>query len=136
MRERRFALATVALILISLAAIAPFASTQLPPLNSFTPSLQAIISVSSIITAVLLFGQLSVIGSRALLVLAGGYLFVAAIVVSTPVSPAGLLGAEGQSAASLCFFWHFGCPAAVIGYAHVLPKAARTPGRASLVSPH
>src|SRR5262245_14723735 len=135
MRERRFALATVALILIALAAIAPFASIQLPPLNSFTPSLQAIISISSIVTAVLLFGQLSVIGSRALLVLAGGYVFVAAIVVSAPISPAGLVGAEGQSAASLYFFWHFGFPAAVIGYAHVLPKDARTPVRCSLFSP-
>jgi signal transduction histidine kinase len=135
MRERRFALATVALILIALAAIAPFASIQLPPLNSFTPSLQAIISISSIVTAVLLFGQLTVIGSRALLVLAGGYLFVAAIVVSAPVSPAGLLGAEGQGAASLYFFWHFGFPAAVIGYAHVFPKGATTPVRRSLFSP-
>jgi signal transduction histidine kinase len=135
MRERRFALATVALILVALAAIAPFASIQLSPLNSFTPSLQAIISISSIVTAILLFGQLSVIGSRALLVLAGGYLFVAAIVVFAPVSPAGLLGAEGQSAASLYIFWHFGFPAAVIGYAHDLPGDARTPARRSLFSP-
>ena len=61
-------------------------------------------------------------GLRGLLVLAGGYLFVALIVISHILtfpgafSPTGLLGAGAQSAAWLYIFWHFGFAVAVIGY--------------------
>ena len=92
-------------------------------LDSFIPSIQFIVSITGIITAVLLFGQFWTIGSRGVLVLAGGYLFVALIVVSHILtfpgafSPTGLLGAGAQTAGWLYFLWHFGFPVAVIGYA-------------------
>jgi signal transduction histidine kinase len=122
LRERRWALAAVGMIFIALAAVAPFADIQLWRLDSFIPSVQVVISITSMITAALLFGQFSTMRVRALLVLAGGYLFVALIVVSHIVvfpgafGPTGLLGAGAQSAAWLYIFWHFGFPGAVIGY--------------------
>jgi signal transduction histidine kinase len=102
---------------------------QLPRLDSFIPSIQVIVSISSLITAVLLFGQFS-IGSRGVLVLAGGYLFVSLIVISHiftfpgAFSPTGLLGAGMQSAAWLYIFWHFGFPIAVIGYVFLKDKSS------------
>ena len=122
LRERRWALAAVGMIFIALAAVAPFADIQLWRVDSFIPSVQVVISITSIITAALLFGQFSTVRVRALLVLAGGYLFVALIVISHifvfpgAFGPTGLLGAGAQSAAWLYIFWHFGFPGAVIGY--------------------
>ena len=135
LRQRQLALAVLGVILVTSTAVAPFADIPLLRLDSFIPSIQVIISITSIITAVLLFGQFSTIGSRALLVLASGYLFVALIVVSHILtfpgafSPTGLLGAGAQTAGWLYFFWHFGFPAAVIGY--VFRKDAVSPLRYS-----
>jgi signal transduction histidine kinase len=135
LRERQLALAVVGVILIASAAVAPFADISLLRLDSFIPSIQVVISITSIITAVLLFGQFSSIGSRALLVLAAGYLFVALIVVSHILtfpgafSPTGLLGAGAQTAGWLYFVWHFGFPVASIGY--VLLKDEKSPVRYS-----
>ena len=137
LRERQLALAVVGVILVGFASVAPFADIPLSRLDSFIPSIEVIVSITSIITSVLLFGQFSIIGSRAVLVLAGGYLFVALIVVSHILtfpgafSPTGLLGAGAQTAGWLYFFWHFGFPVAVIGY--VLLKDAKSPVRNSTI---
>jgi signal transduction histidine kinase len=138
LRERQLALAAVGMILVGFATIVPFADIPLGRLNSFIPSIQVIVSIASIITAVLLFGQFWTIGSLGVLALAGGYLFVALVVVSHILtfpgafSPTGLLGAGAQTAGWLYFFWHFSFPVAVIGY--VLLKDARIPARHSTCS--
>jgi signal transduction histidine kinase len=135
LQERRLALAVVGMILVGSLTIAPFADTPLARLDSFIPSIQVIVSITSIITAVLLFGQFSTIGSRGVLVLAGGYLFVALIVISQILtfpgafSPTGLLGAGAQTSSWLYIFWHFGFPIAVVGY--VLLKDAKSSVRHS-----
>ena len=65
-----------------------------------------------------------------MLLLAGGFLFDALIVIPHALTfpgafaPAGLLGAGLQTTAWLFIFWHFGLPAAVIGYA-CLPRETR-----------
>jgi hypothetical protein len=59
LQERRLALAVVGMILVGSLTIAPFADTPLARLDSFIPSIQVIVSITSIITAVLLFGQFS-----------------------------------------------------------------------------
>ena len=135
LRERQLALAAGGVILVGSAAVAPFADIPLLRLDSFIPTIQIIVSITSIITAVLLFGQFWTIGSRGVLVLASGYLFVALIVVSHLLtfpgafSPTGLLGAGAQTAGWLYIFWHFGFTAAVFGY--VLLKDAKSPVRYS-----
>ena len=122
LRERQLALAVVGMILVGSAAVAPFADMPLVRLDSFIPSIQIIVSITSIISAVLLFGQFSIFRLRALSVLASGYLFVALIVISHILtfpgafSATGLLGAGAQTAAWLYFFWHFGFPVAVVGF--------------------
>jgi signal transduction histidine kinase len=133
LRERQLALAAVAMVLVAFVAVAPFADIPLVHLDSFIPSFQVIVSITSIITAILLFGQFWTVGSRGVLVLAAGYLFVALIVVSHILtfpgafSPTGLLGAGPQTAGWLYLFWHFGFAVSVFGY--VLLKDTKSPIR-------
>ncbi len=63
---------------IFLAAV-PFAKLPLAPVWAFIPIYESALVVNDLITAVLLFGQFSFLRSRALLVLASGYLFTAFI---------------------------------------------------------
>ena len=122
-RQRRLAFAVVVVTLAAYAAVLPFSGTPLPRIDNFVPTVMAIVFVTDLVTAVLLFGQFSATGSRALLMLAGGYLFSSLIVIPyVPTfpgafAPAGLLGAGPQSAAWLNVFSRFGLAVATIGYA-------------------
>jgi len=122
-RQNRIALGAVVLIFFTVATVAPFASVTLPVFAAFIPFLNATILVTDLITAILLFAQFSISRSRALLVLAGGYLFTALIVIPHALTfpgaftPAGILGAGLQTTAWLYIFWHFGFPAALFVYA-------------------
>jgi signal transduction histidine kinase len=101
--------------------LAPFAATPVPRIDSFIPVVLAIIFVADLITAVLLFSQ-AVPASRALVVLANGYLFSALIVIPHALTfpgafaPQGLLGAGVQSSGWLNILWHFGFLVTVAGY--------------------
>jgi len=117
------AIAVAAVVLVAFMIIAPFAGMPLGALNIFFPLLDAIVFVTDLITAVLLFSQFSIAGSRALLALANGYLFTALIVVPHALtftgafSPTGLLGANIQTGSWLFIFWHIGFSAALLAYA-------------------
>jgi signal transduction histidine kinase len=118
-----FAIAVAAVALVAFIAIAPFAGMPLRSLNIFFPLLDAIVFVTDLITAVLLFSQFSIAGSRPLLALASGYFFSAIIVVphaltfSGAFSATGLLGANIQTGSWLFIFWHIGFAAALMAYA-------------------
>jgi signal transduction histidine kinase len=126
LRQQRLALAIIGMLSIGFAAIAPFAAKQVVQIASFVPTVEAIIFVTSLATAVLLFSQFSILGSRELLLLASGYLFAASIVIPHALSypgafaPKGLLGAGIQATPWLYVFWHLGFSAAVLGYACLL----------------
>ena len=77
LRQMRWALAFAAIALAGFAAVVPIADRPLAQLNAFFPSLDSIVFVSELITAVLLYAQFSISRSRALLALATGYLFTA-----------------------------------------------------------
>jgi signal transduction histidine kinase len=117
------AVAVVAILLVALGIVTPFAATPLPRFAAFIPFLNATILVTDLITAILLFAQFSIYRSRALLVLAGGYFFTAMIVIPHALtfpgafSPTGLLGAGLQTTAWLYTFWHLGFPVALLIYA-------------------
>jgi signal transduction histidine kinase len=121
-RQSRLALAIAAAIFVASALVLPFAATQLPRIDSFIPAIQALIFFTDLTTAALLFGQYSVLGRRALLVLASGYLFSALIVIPHTLAfpgaivSAGLLGGGLQSSPWLYTFWHFGFVIAVAIY--------------------
>jgi hypothetical protein len=128
LRQRQSALAVVVGITVAFGALVAFANTQLPRLDSFIPTVETIIAVSSIVTAVLLFGEFLFVRSPALLLVGGGYLFAALIIVPHILTfpgafaPSGLLGAGSQSAAWLYVFWHLGFSGAVVSYVFLTDK--------------
>ena len=121
-RQKLSALATVAVLLIAVTSLSPYTAKTLPRFAAFIPFINATILVTDLITAILLFAHFSISRSRALLVLAGGYLFTALIVVPHALtfpgafSPEGLLGAGPQTTAWLYTFWHLGFPTSFLLY--------------------
>jgi two-component system, sensor histidine kinase and response regulator len=135
-RQRWFAAITTAVFLLAFGALVPFAGTPLATLNAFFPSIDGIVFVTDLVTAVLLFAQFSVSRSRAFLALASGYLFTALIVIphaltfSGAFSPTGLLGAGIQTGSWIFIFWHIGFSAGLLAYAVFRGEAPPTPARA------
>jgi signal transduction histidine kinase len=120
--QRRLAFAVAAVLLVVLGIAIPFAAVRLPRVDAFIPTIGSVFCVNDLITAVLLFSQFSIGRSRALLVLASGYLFAALMAIPQVLTfpgvfaPVGLLGAGLDSAAWIYFFWHFGFPLALLAY--------------------
>jgi len=121
--EWRLAIAAILASAVVFAFAAPFASVQLAPVPLFLPIYQSALVLCDAITATLLFGQFGIVRSRAIVVLAGGYLFSASMAIfhllSFPglFSATGLLGSGPQTTAWLYFLWHIGFAAVVIAYA-------------------
>jgi diguanylate cyclase (GGDEF)-like protein/PAS domain S-box-containing protein len=121
--NRRLAIAVVLLSLLIFIAAIPFARVPLPQIWPFIPIYQSALVINDLITAVILLSQFSMARSRAVLVLASGYLFTAAIAVVHLLtfpglfSATGLLGAGPQTTAWLYMAWHAGFPVAVMVYA-------------------
>jgi signal transduction histidine kinase len=132
--ERRLALAVVLVSAAVFILAVPMAKVPLSPVWAFIPVYQSALVVNDLITAVLLFGQFAILRSRALLVLASGYLFTAVMAAAHALTfpglfaPSGLLGAGPQTTAWLYMFWHGGFPLLVGAYALLKddgPGAAR-----------
>ena len=132
-RQSRSAFAVAALALVGFVAAAPFSGRPLAALNALFPSLDAIVFVTDLVTAVLLFAQYSISRSRSLFALATGYLFTAVIVVPHALTfagaftPAGLLGAGIQTGSWLFIFWHIGFGAGLLAYAGLREEKRPTP---------
>ena len=98
-RQRQLAFVVVVVTLAAYGAVAPFSGLPLQRYDSFVPAMAALMFVTDLVTAVLLFGQFSATGSRGLLVLASGYLFSSLIAIPFALTfpgafaPTGLLGA-------------------------------------------
>jgi PAS domain S-box-containing protein len=122
-RDRITALAVVGVSSILFACVAAFATVPLAPIPAFVASYQSALAINELITAVLLFSQFSLLRSRALLLLASGYLFTAAAAIVHSLTfpgvyaPAGLLNAGPQTTAWLYQIWHGVFPLVVLGYA-------------------
>jgi signal transduction histidine kinase len=121
--QRRMARTIVQALLVILVVTWPFATTKLPEIGAFVPSLATALFVSDCVTAVLLFGQFSILRHWALLIIASGYSFTALTVIAHALAfpgalaPHGLMGSGLQSAVWLYWSWHSGLPLAIIGYA-------------------
>jgi signal transduction histidine kinase/CheY-like chemotaxis protein len=134
-RERRLAQVALVLSLLVFGATLPFARVPLAHVPAFIPAYQSAFVVNDLITAVLLFGQFSVLRSRALLVLAAGYTYTAVLAFIHQLtfpgvySPTGLFGAGAQTTAWLYMFWHGGFPLFIVAYALLKRQAdaARIP---------
>jgi hypothetical protein len=122
-RERMAALAVVGVSSVVFAGAVPFAGTPLPQIPAFVASYQSALATIDLITAILLFSQFGILRSRALLLLASGYLFTAAAAIAHGLSfpglfaPTGLFDAGSQTTVWLYMAWHAGFPILVLGYA-------------------
>ena len=121
-RERRFAAAVIGCSTLIFFALAPFAKLPLTPVPAFIPIYQSALLINDLITVVFLLGQSQYSRGRALIVLAGGYLFTAlmssahALTFPGLFTPSGLLGAGRQTTVWLYMFWHGGFPLLVLAY--------------------
>ena len=121
--DRMAALAVVGVSAVLFACAVPFAGVPLTPIPAFVASYQSALAINDLITAVLLFSQFAISRSRAMLLLASGYLFTAlaaiihALTFPGLFAPGGLLGAGTQTTVWLYMIWHGGFPLLVLGYA-------------------
>ena len=122
-RDRTIALGVVVVSAIFFAVTLPFSRVQLPAVPAFVASYQSALAINDLITTILLLSQFSLLRSRALLLLASGYLFTAIIAVvhgltfPNLLTPTGLFSAGPQTTAWLYMVWHGGFPFFVLGYA-------------------
>jgi hypothetical protein len=122
--QRRLALAVVLALLVAFViTIGPLSALQPGRIDAFIPTWATALIVTDLITAVLLFAQFSIFRSRALAVLASGYLFAALIVIPVLLTfpgvfaPGGLLGAGLYTTQWLYNSRQFSFPMFVIAYA-------------------
>ncbi|MCL6739869.1 MASE4 domain-containing protein [Sphingomonas sp. RB56-2] len=121
--EIRLAVAIVIGLFAAVLIILPFANIPLPSSNAFPPSIDAVMFADELIIGALLYSQAAVFRSRALVVLASGYVFAALLLVPHALtfpgafSPDGLLGAKISTAAWLAVFRRTVFPTAIIIYA-------------------
>ena len=131
--QRRAAWAVAAALFVFFLCVLPFAGIRVARSDVVVPTVSMVMFLGDCISAVLLFGQFAVQRTRALLVLAGGYLFTGLLVIPYALTfpgafaPTGLLGAGLQTAGWIFFFWHMGLPAAVIAYALMRSEAPNGP---------
>ena len=122
-QQIRLSLAIVGLLLAALFLVFPLRDTQLGEISAFIPLIDVFMLFSELIIATLLYAQATVFRSRALTVLASGYVFAALILVPHALTfpgaftPNGLLGAGINTTAWLAIFRRFTFPIAVISYA-------------------
>src|ERR1700736_452680 len=121
--DRRLALIVVSISIVLFVLAVPYAGVPLTPVPAFVASYQSALAVNDIITAILLYSQFGALRTRALLLLATGYLFTAAAAAAHALSlpglfaPEGLLGGGSQTTVWLYMIWHGVFPLLVLGYA-------------------
>src|SRR5258708_37766531 len=136
-RDRTAAASIVAVSALLFACAVPFAGVPLVPVPAFVASYQSALAINDLITAVLLFSQFGVSRSRALLLLASGYLFTAiaamvhALTFPGLFAPGGVLGAGPQTTVWLYMVWHGGFSPLVLRYSAPKSRGNRTRMRSS-----
>ena len=133
-QQVRFSLAIIGLMIAAGLLILPVRAVRLPQVVSFIPTVDGIMFLGELITATLLYAQAAVFRSRALSVLASGYVFAAILLVPHALtfpgafSPDGLLGAGVNTTAWISIIRRLAFPIAVILYVLLMRAdlAART----------
>lgn len=121
--QKRLAVGIVLGLCVALyLVIGPFGGKQLPEVRSFVAFYTTAMFVTDSITAILLYTQFSILRSRAILVIASGYLFTALLIIPYALAFPGVFAPNGvidglQISAHLYLLWHCGFPLFVIGYA-------------------
>ena len=121
--EIRLGIAIVALLFASVLIILPFRDIPVVESGAFVPTIDAAMFVGELMIAALLYAQASVFGSRALTMLASGYVFSALLLVPHALTfpgafaANGLLGAGTNTTASVAVLRLLAFPIAVLLYA-------------------
>jgi signal transduction histidine kinase len=122
--QKRLAFGVVLALFIGLIITAgPLSRLALGKFPAFIPAYGMAMCVNDSITAALLYAQYSILRSRALLILATGYLLTGLSAIPWMLTfpdvfaPHGLLGAGLQSTASIYILWHAAFVTSVIAYA-------------------
>ncbi len=118
--QTRLALAIGLVLLAAFCATVPFATVPLRYTREFIPAYATAMFVISLITAALLYVQFSIVRSRALLAISGGYLFSTLMTIPWALTFPDLF--EQTEIASttwglLSTLWHLGFALFVIAYA-------------------
>jgi two-component sensor histidine kinase len=122
-RQRKAALSVFILLIVVAVVNAPFSLIPLGPTHSYIPVIQAVMCTANLLTAAFLFVQYSLYPQRALLTLAGGFvfsgLFALLHTLAFPSAHAGvvLIGDKLNSPTWLFIFWQASLPLAVTIYA-------------------
>jgi signal transduction histidine kinase len=121
--QKRLALGIVLGLAVALSlVVGPLGGMQLGEVHSFVAVYTTAMFVTDSLTAILLFAQFSILRSRAILVIASGYLFTALLIVPYVLAFPGVLAPDGvfgglQTTAHLYLVWHCGFPLFVLAYA-------------------
>ena len=121
-QEVRLGLVLVGLLFVALAILSAMPDVGLRHVDAFIPIVDAIMFLGDMITATLLFVQASVFRSRALTVLASGFLFESLMLIAHVLTfpgafaPDGLLGAGLNTTAWIANFWRAAPPIAILLY--------------------
>ena len=134
--EVRLGVAAVVVLFAALVLILPVANRQLIAVAPFVPTINSIIFASDLIIATLLYAQASLFGSRALVLLASGYVLTALLLVPYVLSfpgafgVAGIIGGGLSTTGWLAIFRRMAFPLAVLLYAIFKRDADRATGEA------
>ena len=134
-RQIRFSLAIIGLLFVAALLILPVRDIRWREINAFVPMIDAIMFLGELITATLLYAQAAVFRSRALTVLATGYVLAALLLVPHALTfpgafaPDGLLGAGINTTGWLATFQRTAVPIAILFYVQLrLTDSAAPPG--------
>lgn len=119
------ALVLVTFVAFVLITFGPLKGVHLRRVEAFIAFYLTCMFACDVITAILLYAQFSILRSRAILVIASGYLFAALTLIPFAFAYPGLLGPERllggpQSTSWLWFTGHFGFPVFTLAYALLL----------------
>jgi signal transduction histidine kinase len=117
--QKRLTLAIVLALLAAFLATLPFAGMPLGYTREFIPAYAAAMFVIFLITSSLLFVQFSIVRSRALLAISGGYLFSTLMTIPWALTFPDLFEQTDMASTTwglLSTLWHVGFPLFVIAY--------------------
>ena len=128
-QEIRFALAIVGLLLAALFLIIPLLDIRLREIDAFIPMIDAVMFVGELIIATLLYVQAAVFRSRALTVLATGFVFAALLLIPHALTFPGAFAPNGVLEGGVnTTAWIFTTPTSSVSHRRYPICAAQTGG--------
>jgi len=117
--QKRLALAIALILFAAFCATLPFATAPLRYTRGFIPAYATAMFVISLITSALLYVQFSIVRSRALLAISGGYLFSTVMTIPWALTFPDLFEQTERASTTwglLSTLWHLGFALFVIAY--------------------